>query len=583
MQAAIKGLLRRTIQTNIMARLFITLYLMVLAAFGIFVLYGVTIGSLTDDFVNKTVVNVSKGMFDLLDDSVQGLDKKALRARVSNYKKVFGESLELLSKAPDNFTEAENKALQQGQIVTQSINDATLSEQLKQAIISSNPDNSKDTLLLYRQRPGSSQIWRLNINLNVEVDKSIIKNEVTSKVKSDASFEGMFYLISLKLKNHPPGQWPAIIQKLRSNPNIPVQIKDFETLEKRYVFSPLQKKKLHKGLIVDLQQGNQFVTFFQKISDSSQFLQLGPYEIPWVIRNLVTLLLFAFIFAVATALFIWIYPLWSNLIKIKKASEEFGAGNYSARIPFKKHSPIAKVLKAFNAMAEHTQHSIRAQKELTLAVSHELRTPVARMRFALDMLESSGDKKAQTRYIEAINQDIDELDILLEELLSYARFDQKNPPVNKCEVRLIPWFESSIQHLKPLANNKKLQYKIINIQTDDYCRCDPRLMSRVLDNLIQNAFRYAHQTILVSIEKEQQWLTITVEDDGIGIPADKRELIFNAFSRIDTSRDRESGGFGLGLAIVDRIIKAHQGKITVTTSVLGGAKFIVQLPFNLSK
>ena len=103
-------------------------------------------------------------------------------------------------------------------------------------------------------------------------------------------------------------------------------------------------------------------------------------------------------------------------------------------------------------------------------------------------------------------------------------------------------------------------------------------MSRVLDNLVQNALRYAKHKVDVTFTKDHNDYLLIVEDDGNGIAKDQREHIFEAFSRIDASRDRASGGFGLGLAIADRIIKAHQGSILVSDSSMGGARFEVRIP-----
>lgn len=98
----------------------------------------------------------------------------------------------------------------------------------------------------------------------------------------------------------------------------------------------------------------------------------------------------------------------------------------------------------------------------------------------------------------------------------------------------------------------------------------------MLDNLVQNALRYADQHIEVTLTKDNSDYLLIVEDDGTGIPKTEREHIFDAFSRLDASRDRASGGFGLGLAIAARIVKEHKGNISIGDSMLGGARFEVR-------
>ena len=231
-------------------------------------------------------------------------------------------------------------------------------------------------------------------------------------------------------------------------------------------------------------------------------------------------------------------------------------------------------------MAERTQNSINTQKELTNAVSHELRTPVARMRFALEMLEDSDTEIDKARFIESLNTDINDLDILLEELLSYARFDQDNAKINIRIEKIIPWLSQSMEKLMPLADTKLLNYHITGIGINESASFDPHLMTRVLDNLVQNALRYSKNNVEVTLKKDINDYILTVDDDGSGISKDDQKIIFDAFSRIDSSRNKSTGGFGLGLAIVERIIKAHQGTINVKDSKLGGACFQVHWPIN---
>jgi len=335
---------------------------------------------------------------------------------------------------------------------------------------------------------------------------------------------------------------------------------------------------LNKNKIINITQKTNHATFIKKLNNNDQLLQIGPVEIPWYIRNLPLLTLLAFFTSFASTLFLWLQPFWANLNKIKQAAIEFGSGNYKARVPYRSWSPIAKISHAFNSMAEQTENSIRSQKELTSAVSHELRTPVARMRFALEMLSNTNDETKKTRFITDINENIEELDELLEELLSYARLDYTDVSLKITENKILPWFNQTMERLKPLSEGIELSYQSINIETNDNASFEARLLTRVIDNIIQNAFRYAHKQVKVSLRKNTKNFQIAIEDDGKGIPQQDRKTIFEAFSRIDASRDRALGGFGLGLAIADRIIKKHNGSISIHDSELGGASFKINIP-----
>ena len=111
-----------------------------------------------------------------------------------------------------------------------------------------------------------------------------------------------------------------------------------------------------------------------------------------------------------------------------------------------------------------------------------------------------------------------------------------------------------------------------------YARFDPQLMARALGNLLQNAKRYARSEIKITFSRDNGCYQLKVDDDGSGIPKDERERIFDAFKRLDASRDRGTGGYGLGLSIVQRITYWHGGEVSVADSPTGGASLIMRWP-----
>lgn len=183
-------------------------------------------------------------------------------------------------------------------------------------------------------------------------------------------------------------------------------------------------------------------------------------------------------------------------------------------------------------------------------MSHELRTPVARMRFSLDMLEETDSPADRQRYVSNMNLDMDELDLLLNELLTYARFDQGTNSLNLQNLSLPEWMDKSVQELRGLTGGIALGWEGNDSSNSELAHFDPVLMSRLLSNLVQNAARYANTRVLISLTQTEQSHQICVDDDGIGIPESDRERLFEAFATRDSSRNKESEGFGLGLAIV---------------------------------
>ena len=564
-----------------MSRLFITLYLVVLSSFVLllFFINGITLLGEVLPGSRDIEERITKGSFMLLDRSIDGLDQQQTTDLVEQYQKKFGQYFDLIELQKLPLEEDEIERLQKGEIVESTEEDEIV--EIEVEYIKSTDNEPQEPDFIYKKVANSNWVWR--INLDTDVDYTINNFTLHTTVNPGRYTNGMMYLIESYLIKHTEDQWLQKINELKPDFGILVSLS-----EKTDLLASLEGKqgwhsRVIGGDVVNITQESDYATFVKIIPDSSKVIQIGPIEIPWVHKYLIHLLILSFVLAFAITLFLWARPLWSSLIKIKQAADEFGSGNYSARVPYKKRSPIATISKAFNAMAERTQRSIRSHKELTSAVSHELRTPVARMRFALEMLSATNDENDKQRFVNDINKDIDELDLLLEELLTYARFDQDDSTLKLSEEKLIPWINASMNKLMPLAKGteKILNYQVQGIGVSETAKLEARLMSRVLDNLVQNALRYSHQRVEVTLAKDNDDYLLIVEDDGEGIPKMERDHIFDAFSRLDVSRDRASGGFGLGLAIAERIVKGHQGRISIHDSELvdeSGARFEVRFP-----
>ena len=140
-----------------------------------------------------------------------------------------------------------------------------------------------------------------------------------------------------------------------------------------------------------------------------------------------------------------------------------------------------------------------------------------------------------------------------------------------------PWLETLIRQTKTGEEHLSISLKT-STSNPKHAHFEARLMARAVGNLLQNAKRYAQTKVCITVAQDSQNYQIMVDDDGTGIPEHEREPIFEAFKRLDASRDRGTGGYGLGLAIVQRICQWHNGTITVENSPLGGARFIICWP-----
>jgi signal transduction histidine kinase len=222
-------------------------------------------------------------------------------------------------------------------------------------------------------------------------------------------------------------------------------------------------------------------------------------------------------------------------------------------------------------MAQRVQELLKAQKESTDAISHELRTPISRLRFGVEMIEQTTVAEDRTRYLQTMRSALDELEALVDEALTYSRLTSAARRLSPQTVDLKDWLAANMNDVQRSPGSAQL---ISDVHPHDAtAHFDARLVARALKNIIHNAQRHARTTVKVVIRQDGAHTDFTVEDDGPGIPAEQRAAIFEPFYRIDNSRQRDSGGHGLGLAIVRRICEWTQAEVTVEDSALGGALF----------
>lgn len=185
-----------------------------------------------------------------------------------------------------------------------------------------------------------------------------------------------------------------------------------------------------------------------------------------------------------------------------------------------------------------------------------------RLRYRLEM--SDNLSAAESR---ALNRDISQLEALIEELLTYARLDRPQNELHLSEPDLPLWLSTHLADIQAVTPDKTVRIK--TLAQGHYAALDMRLMERVLDNLLNNALRYCHSTVETSLLLSGNRATLIVEDDGPWIAPENREHIFEPLFALDPSRDRSTGGCGLGLAIVHSIALAMGGTVNCDTSELG--------------
>jgi two-component system OmpR family sensor kinase len=269
----------------------------------------------------------------------------------------------------------------------------------------------------------------------------------------------------------------------------------------------------------------------------------------------------------------WSRAHWRGLQQLMKVADEFGAGHLKARAETKPGDSIYPLAERINHMAGRIETLLESQRGLLHSVSHEIRTPIARLEFAFELLHDTAEDVLLQKRIGSMQGDLTELKSLVNELLGMARLDS-DQPLRYETFDLTEALRSCANSLPPAS--VALDVSVPDGMGTYYGDC--RLLMRATGNLLRNAQKYANGQVALSALRKLGGVTITVDDDGPGIPEEERDKVFEPFYRLDRSRDRSTGGFGLGLSIASKAISLHGGSLKIETSPLGGARFMISLP-----
>ncbi|ESP94284.1 MULTISPECIES: ATP-binding protein [Pseudoalteromonas] len=333
---------------------------------------------------------------------------------------------------------------------------------------------------------------------------------------------------------------------------------------------PEQRKALENDEVVISFDSNDNYQLSMLLSDDESIVQLGPFapnRASFFTKYGFRLISFS---VLGLLLILWLRPLWRDLEQLKVITEQLATGKLDIATKPSRFSAISTLTQHIQKLALQTASLMQNQKQLVNAVSHELRTPLARLKFALAMLAPKDPQQ-----VHAMNQDVVEMELLIDEMLSYARLEFSEREMTKEHVNLSELVQEQINKSAATSSKKITQAVEPNIIVNG----NDHYLARVLQNLLQNAEKYGDKQIFIELRSLHQGeVILSICDDGPGIPIDKRDNVFSPFTRLDTSRSKETGGFGLGLAIVAKILGWHNGKCWIEDSQFGGAAFSVSLP-----
>ncbi|HZF78729.1 MAG TPA: ATP-binding protein [Rubrivivax sp.] len=250
--------------------------------------------------------------------------------------------------------------------------------------------------------------------------------------------------------------------------------------------------------------------------------------------------------------------------RLADAAERMGRGEPVPPLPLEGPRELQETTLAFNAMQGRISRFVQDRMQLLAAVSHDLRTPITALKLRAELVDDAGLRSAMTRTL-------DEMAEMVEATLGFAREESQQEPTRMLE--LVALIEAIADERQSLGHAVSAHSTVTRLPY----RCRPASLRRALNNLVDNAVRYAGNA-RIGLETSGSSVLVSVEDDGPGVPEAMLETLFEPFTRLETSRSSETGGVGLGLAIVRSCVHAHGGEVRLHNRPEGGLRAVVRLP-----
>ncbi|SDD73401.1 Signal transduction histidine kinase [Cupriavidus sp. YR651] len=227
---------------------------------------------------------------------------------------------------------------------------------------------------------------------------------------------------------------------------------------------------------------------------------------------------------------------------------------------------VREITRAFNDMQENLIRFVNGRTQMIAAIGHDLRTPLTSLRIRAEMIDDEALRDAMV-------QTLDEMSVIVDETLQFARDDAPQEPTQDVQIGAL---------VREVVDSQTVQGRHVTwsaqVDTAAFYRCRPVHLKRALNNIIDNAARHGHVCVKLLADALHRTLRIEIEDDGPGIDPDYLERVFEPFARLDSARQMDTGGLGLGLAIARSCIRAHGGDVTLHNRLEGGLRAVIELP-----
>lgn len=268
--------------------------------------------------------------------------------------------------------------------------------------------------------------------------------------------------------------------------------------------------------------------------------------------------------------------------ELQKGTQKMSAGELSTRVTIanKRGDELGQLARDFNQMTERVETLLGSQKRLVADISHELRSPLARLHLAIGIAQQQSENnisEVTNKQLIRVEKEAQQMERMIAQVLKLSKLETNVTETPKERISLPELLSELLNDAQFEAENLSKQLiceDVPNIDID----CYVELLASAVRNVVNNAIKYSSTKVQVSFLTESDTLFIKVVDDGAGVPESEIEQIFQPFYRLSTSRSRDSGGVGLGLAITQQAVALHNGMIEASNTAEGGLKVTIEVP-----
>ncbi len=374
-----------------------------------------------------------------------------------------------------------------------------------------------------------------------------------------------------------------------------------------YLIKKLAEDSIEKGIVLEVYDKNNQLVYgiledeksesnekeykvdiFNEEDDNMGYAQISYYESLYymendimflnIINDFIKVVSLISIGSVVLIAFIISKSISSSIEKVSSKAKNMSDGKYNDKLKYNSNiKEVKELIESINKLSYMLNEQELLRKRITTDVAHELRTPLTSIQGHLDCM-IDGIWEATPERLSSIREETTRLSNLVGQLRILSKYDSESTMLNKSKVNLNEFIQHLIYNYEgdALSKDIKITYDLEYI----YINIDKEQFTQVLTNLLSNAIKYTNTNGKIHIKAYEDFnnVIISIKDNGIGIPKDDIRFIFERFYRVDKSRDKETGGIGIGLAIVKSIVDAHNGSIRVKSEVNHGTEFIITLP-----